>query len=284
LDADVEKLTEEPLHLGEGGRVFGILTRPRSAVASDTSRTVFVFLSAGLLHRVGPSRLHVRLARELASLGFSSLRVDFAGKGDSVAADFSDIQEGIRSHLGESKLVIAGLCSGADNAIRLAITNDNVLGMILLDPHCSRDSGFASRQLVSRALNPRRILSRAKRLLTKLDAPLTVYDEDNDANPFLLRDLPTLEQTRDAFNAIRSRGGAVLSVFTQYALGYYNSRGQLAKVLAVPEYSQYCTEEYWPDAEHTYKMEIHRQKLINRILRWIKASSIPTAQAKGAAS
>src|SRR5262245_15533151 len=94
--------TEEPLQFGEGGRLLGILTLPGMRAADERTRPVFVFLSAGLLHRVGPYRLHVRLGRELAQMGFGSLRVDVAGIGDSsprtgltnresIAADFADV-------------------------------------------------------------------------------------------------------------------------------------------------------------------------------------------------
>jgi hypothetical protein len=76
-------LTEEPLQFGEGGRLFGILTLPSMPPRNAQELPVFVFLSAGLLHRVGPYRLHVRLVRALAQMGFSSLRVDLAGTGDS---------------------------------------------------------------------------------------------------------------------------------------------------------------------------------------------------------
>ena len=55
-------LTEEPLQFGEGGRLFGILTLPGMPPRRAQELPVFVFLNAGLLHRVGPHRLHVRLA------------------------------------------------------------------------------------------------------------------------------------------------------------------------------------------------------------------------------
>ena len=125
-------LTEEPLQFGEGGRLFGILTLPSVPPRNAQELPVFVFLSAGLLHRVGPYRLHVRLGRELAQMGFSSLRVDLAGMGDSpprpgltsresVAADFGEILGVLDSRLGRLPLVLAGLCSGADNAMTLTL-------------------------------------------------------------------------------------------------------------------------------------------------------------------
>ena len=42
-----------------------------------------VLLNAGIIHRIGPNRLYVQLARRLASRGHAVLRFDLAGIGDS---------------------------------------------------------------------------------------------------------------------------------------------------------------------------------------------------------
>ena len=167
-------LKEEPLQFGEGGRLFGILTRPSRPPRKAQELPVFVFLSAGMLHRVGPYRLYVRLARELAHMGFSSLRVDLAGRGDSppipgltnqqsAAADFAEILALLESRLGRLPLVLAGLCSGADNAVRLTLNEPRVVGMVLLDPICFLDRGFRLRVAVARYTNPTRIIAGVKR-------------------------------------------------------------------------------------------------------------------------
>jgi hypothetical protein len=82
------------------------------------------------------------------------------------------------------------------------------------------------------------------------------------------RDVPTPEQLRSAFESIRERDGRVLSVFTQYALQYYNQAGQLGRVLGVHGYQQFCTELFWPHAEHTYTLDLHRRRLIEVIKTW----------------
>ena len=49
---------EEPLQFGDGGRLFGILTLSSMSPCKAPGLPVFVFLNAGLLHRVGPHRLY----------------------------------------------------------------------------------------------------------------------------------------------------------------------------------------------------------------------------------
>jgi serine aminopeptidase S33 family len=271
-------LIEEPLQFGEGGRLLGVLTLPSVPLRNPEELPVFVFFNAGLLHRVGPHRLYVHLARDLARMGFGSLRVDLAGKGDSpsrpgsmnhqqsAAADYGEILRVLESRLAPGPLVLAGLCSGADDAIRLAPKDSRVVGLLLLDPVCSPDDGFCTRAFVLRYTNPARYVAWLKR---RFEAPGTeLRGEKEEVDPLSIRDVPTQEQLRTAFESIREREGRVLSVFTQYALGYYNQAGQLGRVLGVDGYQQFCTELFWPHAEHTYTLDLHRRRLMEVIKTW----------------
>lgn len=299
-------LTEEPMQFGEGGRLFGMLTQPNLTPGNTRKLPVFIFLNAGLLHRVGPSRLHVRLARELAAMGFSSLRVDLAGTGDSprcvgltpqqsVAADFEEIMGVLDLHLGDVAFVLFGLCSGADNAIRLTLGERRVVGLVLFDPVCFPNDGFlvkARTSLLRRRNLNRYILALKNRLnvltgevwktrypLVLRNIPtqeqpratvLTVLEKAwKTFDPLKLRDIPTQEQLRAAFLAIREREGQVLSVFTNYAFHrYYNRAGQLGRVVKVEGYNQFCTELFWPEAIHTYPLEVHRRRVIEEVKTW----------------
>jgi len=273
-------LTEEPLQFGEGGRLFGVLTLPSVPPRNAQALPVFVFLNAGLLHRVGPYRLYVRLVRNLAQMGFSSLRVDLAGRGDSperfgltnqqsVAADYEEIVGVLESRLGRLRLVLGGLCSAADDAIRLARADQRVIGMLLLDPVCSLDDGFRARAVIMKYTNPARYLVWLKRRLNLLATlPGENWNDSEMIDPLTLRDAPTGEQLRAAFEAICERRGRVLSVFTQYAAQYYNQLGQLGRTLDVVGYQRFCTEIFWPQMAHTYTLELHRRRLIEEIKNW----------------
>ena len=73
---------EEPVLLGKSGSLAGIITDP-PAHAREASRPAVILLNAGLVHRVGPGRLYVRLSRRLAAHGFVVVRFDLSGIGDS---------------------------------------------------------------------------------------------------------------------------------------------------------------------------------------------------------
>ena len=171
-------------------------------------------------------------------MGFNSLRVDLAGTGDSlprpgltdqqsVAADFEEILAVLEARLSRLPLVLAGLCSGADNTIRLTLKEPRVVGMVLLDPICFLDRGFRLRLAVARYTSPARQIAWLERRCKALRRPPGKMPEnDESVDPLTFRDLPTREQLRASFEAVRERRGRVLSVFTDYAHNYYNKSGQ----------------------------------------------------------
>ena len=278
-------MREIPLQFGDAGRLFGILTLPDEQDGGRMESRVFVFLSAGLLHRIGPHRLYVRLARDLAQSGFNSLRVDLAGIGDSssrtgltyqqsVAQDFEEILSVLKSQLGDVSIILAGLCSAADNAIRLAIDNPQVVGMVLLDPVCEKDKGFRIRALgfrVRELVEKSTSLSNYTRWLNRRIRALTNQSSGSDeqVDALSLRVIPPPEQMRAAFESIGRRNGRVLCVFSEYALRYYNQIGQLGRVLELEDYERFCTELFSPHAQHNYPLESHRYQLIEAIKAWV---------------
>jgi alpha-beta hydrolase superfamily lysophospholipase len=143
------QIRERVLSIRRDPDLFGILTEPPGPPREDLP--MIVMLNGGSTYRVGPNRLHVGLARELASRGFRSLRMDLCGLGDSVSPDpgaendpypataFRDVTltlEHLRTRLGTSRVVLAGLCSGAYAAFQSAaqLTSPVLVESILINP------------------------------------------------------------------------------------------------------------------------------------------------------
>jgi dienelactone hydrolase len=177
---------------------------------------------------------------------------------------------------GLPRIVLVGLCSGADNAIRLTADNPAVSGLVLMDPVCEKDeqfesrkSRFASMALKTKATTPSRYVPALKRrigALTQADAG--EEGEKSSADSLDLRDIPDAGETKLAFEQVRERGGRILSVFTSYALRYYNEHGQMGRVLGVDGYDDFVTELFWPQMRHTYPLETHRLQLMDEIEAW----------------
>ncbi len=137
---------ETPLFFGPQGRLFGILCRPRRGTPAPLA-TLIVNASAD--PHYGFSRQPVALARHLASLGMSSLRMDFAGIGDSIGTDDdiakpSHIVETDRTpditaaldaleRLGYRRFAVQGLCTGAYHALRGAFTDHRISILLMVN-------------------------------------------------------------------------------------------------------------------------------------------------------
>lgn len=135
--------TEECFCFGTDDALVGVLTRP--VTAEPASDAAVIFFNAGLVHRVGPSRLYVELARQLAALGWTCLRFDHAGIGDSPArgeqlpaekaAVFEAIEamDALARHAGCTRFVLAGMCAGTPTAFRAAVIDRRVEALVLLN-------------------------------------------------------------------------------------------------------------------------------------------------------
>jgi pimeloyl-ACP methyl ester carboxylesterase len=136
-------MIERAVQIESGGGLVGSTTEPASGV--DRGLPTFVFLNAGLTHRVGPSRLYVRMARALADQGFSSLRVDWSGLGDSGArhdnvpvgesliTETREAMDFLTRSTGARQFVPIGICSGATVSFVTALQDERVVGVALIN-------------------------------------------------------------------------------------------------------------------------------------------------------
>lgn len=135
---------ETPLMFGADGRLFGMLCRPDHG----TSDAVVLIVNGGRDPHYGAARQGVAFARRLAQAGISSLRMDFAGLGDSIGPPgkervvtytFSDRDGDIQAavdalaELGFRRFAVQGLCSGAYHAFRGALAEPRITTLLLVN-------------------------------------------------------------------------------------------------------------------------------------------------------
>lgn len=134
---------EEALLLGQYQTNVGVFTQADNNDGEPSNMAV-ICITAGLLHHVGPHRMHVLFARELAKQGISTLRFDLSGIGDSAVrnddllaheAPVRELNEAM--HLlekrGFTRFILFGICSGAVDALKAAAGNPKIAGLILLN-------------------------------------------------------------------------------------------------------------------------------------------------------
>ncbi|MEM9262629.1 MAG: alpha/beta hydrolase, partial [Pseudomonadota bacterium] len=127
-------MKEKILKFGYDKSLLGLLTQPGRDIGASSIGVVL--LNAGIVHRIGPHRLNVKLARRLARLGIPTLRFDQSGLGDSPPSraavgyeqqavnDVSSAIDTIMAETASTSVVLVGMCSGADNAYKTALADE----------------------------------------------------------------------------------------------------------------------------------------------------------------
>ncbi len=145
-------MKERVVLFGSDRSLVGITTEPQLPAQSTAARDAadrqlpaVLILNAGLIHRVGPNRLHVKLGRRFSELGFHVLRFDFSGLGDSPASrtaipfdqrapnEAGEAMDFLMRTCGVQSFLPVGICSGADVAFSLAQRDDRVVGAVLIN-------------------------------------------------------------------------------------------------------------------------------------------------------
>lgn len=137
-------MREEIVNFGDKASLIGIWT-PKEKNVEEENDTCVIFLNAGLIHKVGPNRLYVKLARTYAQTGLCCFRFDFSGLGDSELnseeTDDEDIRiseikqamDWIQENKDIDKFILMGICSGAENAFHASPGDSRIIGLSLID-------------------------------------------------------------------------------------------------------------------------------------------------------
>ncbi len=165
--------TETPVQFG-AGRLFGVLCQP-----ADGARDLAVIIgNTGRDPHFGIARFGVTFARRLAVAGIASLRLDFAGLGDSPGppgaedalsplfdlprqADISAAVDLLRQ-FGWRRFAVQGVCSGAYHALHGAAADPRIETLLLVNcPDLHWQAGdtpeIAARRLATPGLYVRKI-------------------------------------------------------------------------------------------------------------------------------
>ena len=299
-------MKETALRFGDAKGLAGIVTEP-SPGAAVAGLPAFVFLNAGVTHRVGPSRVTVAMARALAELGFTVLRFDFSGIGDSsprtdtlplgqsLIAETRQAMDALSRSHGVTQFVLGGICSGATLSFLTAREDERVVGGLLInaqghlhgtDPVLSDKlraatvsrhswrmtlkSSFRSKnwkKALSGQLDPLRIL----RML--FAAPLRLFGGgEGDKADHWQGDEASAGHTRldagDELAALAARRVRLLHLYCEADEGLDYFRLVLGKRLAELASSETARYEVVLGANHTFTMLWSQRRLVAAVCDW----------------
>jgi dienelactone hydrolase len=300
---------EQIVLAGKSAPLAGILTEPVGR-AANKDRPWLIVLNAGILHKVGPNRMAVHLARQAATRGLTTLRVDFAGTGDcparadgrplidGVIVDVRELIAHLRKTRGVERFLVIGLCSGADNALRVARADDSVVGACLLDPTIHRTRRWYLEHFAVRAvsgevwaqvltLRHARIQS-ATQLVKKALARQT-QETARGASAPEWSERPELFRTGLGDRALmeahlRDVLARHVQLFIAFSGGWntlYNYKTQLFDAFPAVDFADQLRLEFYPQAGHTFDMEAHRKLLLADILDWAETTPFTDVISKG---
>ncbi len=283
-------MTETVARLGDTRSIVGILTEPQER-RRQRHLPAMIILNAGFIHRVGPNRIHVKLARKLASAGLCTLRFDLSGIGDSerrkdnMPGEISSVHETqqaidyVESTQGIGRFLLAGICSGADTAVTTACHDKRVVGVAAVNGtfmdktqphHVNRflENRIRRRYYRKYSLDPHR--------WWKLLAGRT--HRHNFIRSFLGR-IQNLRATRPAFvpppvdtsaecRLLLDRGTHLFLIYSEGSSALDAFHLTLEPGLAAWRSSRKLTIEIVKDADHVFTLLWSQELLIDLVRQW----------------
>lgn len=238
-----------------------------------------LLVNAGVLHRIGPHRLHVKLARLLASAGHLAVRMDLSGIGDSSAvpdqlsfressvADIRSAVDQMTADNPDGSVIVFGICSGADNALAAAEADNRIVGLVLVDPPCYATSQSRMRSMATRLRDPRVRAAMPMRLLKKLRRLFSVF-KNTGARTSGGRQPPPIEDYRRLLTCLVNRDVRILSIYSSVQGVRYNHAGQLYEWF--PELRGKLDCHYCPEANHTFTEIAQQHGLLSVVMAWCR--------------
>lgn len=270
-------MQEQAFRFGRAHHLVGIAGLPPSTVPKTVG---VIVLNAGLVHRIGPFRLHVEMTRRLNAYGYPTLRFDLSTIGDSassgesqtrkqqICADVNDAMTLLGEQAACKRFVLIGLCSGSQSAHMVACSDPNVVGAVFLDGYAYRTVGYRLRYYVPRVLDIKRwwgVLSRRRKSLQGASEPT-----------FTVAPLPQ-EVVRSDFAGMLDRGLKLCLIYSGGISQYFNHARQFrecfGRVVSHPDVST----RFLKEADHTYILTGDRNRLLDSVECWLSQNFPVTA-------
>jgi hypothetical protein len=276
---------ERAVAFGPEGGLVGVLAEPSPDRAFPNAPALLMW-NVGIQHRVGPYRIQVDIARDLARRGLASLRFDISGMGDSeirqdsrldrerAMTDAREAMALLERRRGVRTFVPMGFCSSVDSVHALALEDERVVGVCFLEGYAYTTRGFWLRY-------PRRLLSRERwkrylthvastrlALLSRREIAVDPLKEERAAmGSVFARQYPTRDQFGRDVRRLESRGARLLFVYVGGDTDF-NHRGQFGEMVGTRRVGRGIEVEYYAGADHTFFRVADRARVVARIGEW----------------
>lgn len=281
---------EKALSFGPEKSLIGVATLPSTP---KSGAPFVILLNAGLMHRVGPFRMSVELARHLAARGIGVLRFDLSSIGDSPArpglspeesavADCRDAIDLAAERFGATRFVVAGLCTGAMNSHRAALADERVVGMVLLDGYAYKTLSYDIQRVARHLESTEAVLGSVRSLFRKAkqaishDAPAPASEPSPPSDErigIFYQEWPPAEKVHRELERILARGVQALFVYTGGWDGFVHAR-QFDEMFPALRHRERAKVRYFPEADHTYYLRGQREDMQREVTTFVEGLTV----------
>lgn len=267
-------MNERAISFGESGALFGILGAPE---VPDPSRPAVLIPNTGVVHRVGPGRMHVELARALAAAGVVSLRLDNAGLGDSEtvpgrhsdasALDLCAAMDALDARNISSGYVVIGSHTGAHDAHQAARIDPRIVGAVFLDGYVHSTPRAWLNRLLTRLADRQRGSEGGSGDLHLSPRSGDALHDASDAEIHWF-DTPTAARMEADLVEFMRRQLTLMYVYTGDVERDYHYAAQLIDAFPLLRSYRRLTVRRIPEADHRYSRRSTRESMIDMLVDW----------------
>lgn len=275
---------EHAVQFGAYQHLSGIFNDAQHNAASDSDTLekrepgdiAVIMVTPGMLGHAGPFRLHVDLAKSLAASGFSSFRFDLSGIGESFGIgaagqsldravhEIQTAMDWLNEHHSIQKVILFGLCSGADDGLATATADLRVMGLVSMDGCGYRTPGYRWHRLTGhyfpRVFSLRKWQNLLRRQFGHTESIPSSLQPGAD-----LREFPSRDEAAAQISHLADQGTQFHFLYTSGVSEYYNHTQQFGKMFPELASSTRVTSDYWPDLDHVAFLCEDRQRLVKHI-------------------
>jgi pimeloyl-ACP methyl ester carboxylesterase len=287
-------MSERSIVFGENNSLVGTISLPTTR-RGDIKDIGCLLFNAGIIHRIGPHRINVRIARQLADNGLSSIRFDLSGHGDSArpSGDKSfedqaliDVRAAIDAlavTANARRFAIFGFCSGAYHAFAAALADERVSGILLLDAYRYPTAKthlfhYWNRLRQHLALNgPLAVIQRAVASIAEDEAAR--HHESPAPELGRINFIPPKEEFAKGLNTLLARGVNIHMIYSGGTIREYNYPDQFRDTFRRFGVADRIKADFLSELDHAVTGLADQADLVRRVIEWCLSLGIPSQHA-----
>ncbi len=272
-------MNEKIIKFGPEKNMLGIVSEPGNIDVAN--KPAILLLNSGLIHKVGPYRMSVDLARQLADRGYLVFRFDLPNIGDSITykttqaykertvAEIGSAMDVISKRYKIEKFVSIGLCTGAMNSHVIAVSDERVKGAVMLDAYAYPTLRFLVKRYANKlhkVLYPQVLL---KKLVGLVRKPEYESDLGLDEGVEYWQQPPKSETSKDLLSMM-SRDVGLLYIYSGGASEVYNYTDQFKDAFKSINFKNNVSVHHLSKMDHTFTLQNDRNEMLSILASWLE--------------